>query len=664
MTIHKKLAALAAAASLLLFSLPVQSFSANEPYYTVTAPISEENGVLTIDNGEKWYKVNSFEDENDYIICVNGTDGKQVMLTASDDSTNEYVWHFYRRILVTNTAPRLTQLYSSSFQLTCHDDQLYAISNWWNDGDSVWSYSGGTLSYKSGDDIRYLRYSENSSTPFDFTDNAEEAAQVSIYAKGQQLSRCISGQPAADSYVIEGSGYKAPVFSVTLSDKSIITDSIRWFTDGREQSCTELTFTADGLKDQPAGVHHVSCLIEGHDADGFYYREKSAEAAFIIAKGVIPNSFMSFSDIHEEYDLIGSAAEKIIERTGGYIPSLVVCSGDLVHGPTVDKDTMLSYYYPRIVSALGGLDTVFVSGNHDSGEAASIMSASARLGAERSPSAPCGQIFKGTSEAAEKNGKNSRFAKGITVYGLNFDAAAYYRNGEYSYSYDRVIDELESFLKKTAEDYHGELVVISAHSGLHVLGVQPDSVNSRGTSIGKWIGENQYNVDRSYDLANLINSYAEKYNMDILYLFGHDHSRQEEEFILSDGDVLLSTKSYSDMSYGALPLSFTYGHSGYLSTSIGNARAHFSFIYQDGDKYVYDILSTEGEEILHREIPAKSEFKEPLVTTASTAAASAPVSTAKNSDSPKTGDSSGLISIAFPAALLALVLSMRKKPKQ
>jgi hypothetical protein len=665
MDIFKRAAAAAAAAAVFSLSLPVYAYGAGEAHYTVTAPISEENGVLTLADGQKWYKVNSFEDENDYIICVKGSDGRQMLFTAADDNYREYIWHYYRRTMVTSVAPRYTTL-SNSYHLTYHDGQLYTVSNWWNDGDSVWDYSGGALSYNENGNMHYLRYSEGSSEPFSCTDNIGEAAQVCIYAKGAQLSRCISRHPAAESYVLEGSGYAAPEFSVELSDKNIITDSVKWFVDGKEQDCAKLTFTADSLVDKPAGVHRVGCLIEGHDSDGVHYRERSADGAFVIAKGVMPDSFMSFSDIHEQYEFIDRAIEKIMERTGGYIPSLVVCTGDLANGPTVDKDTMLSRYYPQIVSHLGGLDAVFASGNHDSGEAASIMSLRAGLGADCNTRGAGGQIFRGLSDGVKNKGRNSRFAKGIIVYGLNFESALYFNNNEYTYSYDRTLGELESFLKKTAESYNGELVVISAHSGLHVLGLQPQSVNANGVSIGKWIGENQYNIDRSDEMAKLINSYAEKYDMDIMYLFGHDHSRSETEFILSDGDELISTKKYSDGTYDRETLSFTYGHSGFLSTTIGSASARFSFIYRDGDHYSYDILNLNGDIIRRREIAAKSTFTEPAVTTAAASAAVTTSATSKaklSADSPKTGDRSAAVFAAVPAAVFVLILSMKKKEK-
>ena len=659
----RKTAAVCAAASVLLINMPVFGAAAADSHYKATAPFSVENGVLTLADGQKWYRVNEFENERDYIICVNDVEGRQVMLTAADNRSSEYIWHYFRRTMVTSVAPEYTTLSSDSFRLTYHDGELYTAANWWTEGDSAWECDGKCLSYNENGSLHYLRYSGDS---FSCTDDAAEASQVCIYSKGEELSRCIGRQPAAESYVIESSGYAAPVFSIELSDNDITADSIKWFVDGEEQAAQGMSFTAECLVGKPVGVHHVSCLVEGHDAENIHYRERSAEAAFVIAKGVISDSVMTFSDIHEEYQLIDRAIERIMDRTGGYIPSLLICTGDLVNGPTVDKDIMLSRYYPQIVSHLGGLDAVFVSGNHDSGEAASVMSASAALGAENNTPFG-GRIFRGTSADVRSNGRNSRSAKGITVYGLNFESSLYHSGGEYTYSYDRAIKDVERFLKSTAEDYNGELVIISAHSGLHVLGLQPQSVNAVGRSIGKWIGENQYNIDRSYELAELINSYARKYDMDIMYLFGHDHSRAETEFILSDGDSLVSTEKYNKMSYDTQELSFTYGHAGYLSTSIGSADAHFSFIYRDGDHYSYDIMDIDGNIIRRRDIMAKSDFHEPVVTSAAvTPVESALASTTRAkaaADSPKTGDRTSAVIAFIPAAVLVLLVTMKKKER-
>jgi len=287
------------------------------------------------------------------------------------------------------------------------------------------------------------------------------------------------------------------------------------------------------------------------------------------------------------------------------------------------------------------------------------MSAAADLGAGENPPAG-GLIFSGKSA---ENGTNSRFAKGVIVYGLNQEAAMVDKDGSTAYTYENVLGDIESFLSKTAADYHGELVIISAHTGLHTLGVQPDSVNKNGARLTDWIGENAYNIDRSYELAALINRCAEQYGMDIMYLFGHDHSRAESELIMTDGDELISTESYADMTTGSQLLRFTYAHSGYLSTVIGSADSSFSFIYRDGDGFAYDLIRTYDSRTRHtdiaaRYVPAETAAATSAVTT-SAATTTAAVTSAKT-ENPRTGDDTGTWLIVLPAVLL-LVSRRRKK---
>lgn len=671
MNIAKAAVSLAAAA-LLIGNIPhIQTYASDEKLYTVSAPVDEENGVLTLENGEKWYKVNNFGDDTDNIITVTNSDGNEVILTAAKAYKSEYIWHYSRPTMVSSSSARRSTLSTDSFYLTCHNSALYNSVNWWTSGETTWNYSDSALSYNEDGAITYLKYAENSKPPFSCTSDATEAANVSIYSKGSRLSRCIAVQPTSPSYVLEGSGYAAPEFSVSLTSPDIIPDTVKWFIDGSEQSCAELTFTASPLAEKPAGVHRISCLIEGHDENGIHYREQSAEAAFVIAKGVVPDSLMTFSDIHEQYYLITDAIEHIMARTGGYIPSLVVCTGDFVNGPTPDADTMLDNYFPRIVPALGGLDAVYVAGNHDAGAAAALMSSAASLGADTPLSPLGGQIFRGSSDAVSANGKSSRFAKGITVYGLNYDAAEASGSGTTAKTYESAIGELEAFLKKTSQEYRGELVIISAHSGLHVLGLQPGSVNESGSQISRWAGENAYNIDRSADVVQLINSYASEYDMDIIYLFGHDHSRHETELIMTSGDTIISTDSYADRTSSSHTLAFTYAHSGYLSTEIGCADANFSFIYRSGDSYIHDLIGIDGKtrttaikaNSTYKEPPAQTTSAAPTAPAASSAATTAVTSSSHSAASPKTGDTSAAMPLLAALPALLLILSGKRSDR-
>jgi LPXTG-motif cell wall-anchored protein len=126
-----------------------------------------------------------------------------------------------------------------------------------------------------------------------------------------------------------------------------------------------------------------------------------------------------------------------------------------------------------------------------------------------------------------------------------------------------------------------------------------------GQQLAEWIGENPYNIDRSYDMVQLLNRYAEDYGMDIVFLFGHDHSRWENELLLKEGDTIVSTQSYGDRSFGEQTVHFTYAHAGYLSTVIGSADSKFSLICRDGNKLQYDLIRTTDSEELHTEIPSR-----------------------------------------------------------
>ena len=193
--------------------------------------------------------------------------------------------------------------------------------------------------------------------------------------------------------------------------------------------------------------------------------------------------------------------------------------------------------------------------------------------------------------------------------------------------------------------------------------VLPDSVNKNGMRINSWIGENAYNIDRSYELAALINSYAKRYGMDIMYLFGHDHSRSETELVLTEGDELISTVSYADRSTGAQKLHFTYAHSGYLSTVIGSADTSFSFIYRDGGGYSCDLIRTSDDRTRHTFVQARyvPEETAAAVTTAATAETTA-ASSAVKTENPKTGDGMNAVAILLPT--MVLLLSRKRKNRE
>lgn len=650
--IHTKLSLLLAAVS----SAFIMQFSDTYAYaaaedFSATVPQASEKGVITLDTEQQWFKATELENGRNYLIGIKKPDGSTVLLTADDHITPEYIWHFSAEKMVTSTSPHYNYLYTDTHRLCCHDSDLYLTQNWWTDGDQTWNYSDGKLFFNDNGTKTYLTYSENSSVPFGCTDNAADAADIELFTRGDELARCIKTQPCSESFVIEGSGYAAPEYNVELISDDIITDSVRWFTDGEESGTGGLSFTADNLTDLPAGIHHVSCIVEAHDNEDHYYREKSQEALFVVTKGVVPDSVITFSDVHEQYDLISNAIGNILDRTGGYIPSLIVCTGDLINGPTMDYDTMINTYAPRLKPYLGGLDTVYVAGNHDSSKAVSVLSVKAALGADSGFSDGCGVIFRGSSDSVSSNGKNSTAARDVIVYGINYGALE--NDTSSVQDYGSVKSQLDSFLSETAKNYKGEIIIISAHAGLHALGIQPQS----GNSVGAWAGSSAYNISGSYDIAELINSYSKKYGMNILFLFGHDHSRGESEFILTEGDKLICPTDSEEHKTKELTLDFTYAQSGYLSTVIGIADAHYSFIYRNGNDLSYELFHAGSSEyIRHTDIPLRN------VKLLSSGSSSPVVKTDnKIKDSPKTSASFRITPFLIISLCLVLISRKRKK---
>lgn len=655
----------------------------------LSEPFIVNNGTISY-NDIQWYKVNYLEDDKPYLITVCCPDGTEKLLTASYSDHEDCIWNYERKTITSSTNPPHSTLMTSEYDyLMCYDDEIAMKWYAYTDSASTWKYENGYLYYTSSGNNYYIKQDDNSSTGLGYANNAEQADKVNIYTHGTRLGKCIEQQPKSESYVIAGSGYKAPEYYVSVSDNTEV-DSVMWFVDDKPYKTDSLVFKADMLTDKQAGLHRIKCTIEGHDSENTHYRETSAAASFIIANGVIPDSFMTFSDMHEEFDLIGDAIETVMDENDGLIPSLIVCTGDWVNGPSGDYERVMNQFYHRFIAQFGGIDAVFVAGNHDNGEAASEMSMLAGLGAEINAENNNGVIFSGKSDGTDNNGKSSKFGKNLLVYGINYQACAKTDGYSRSYDYAPVIDSIEKFLDDTSKSYNGELIVISAHSGLHILGVQPESVNTDNQSLSDWAGDAAYNINNSDELVSVINRYASEYDMNIIYLFGHNHSRKETEMFLTDGDTLVSPHTYSPKKRISQLLSFTYAHSGYLSSEIGCADRNFSLIKYDGGKYTYDLMKVGEGTVRHEEIASKYTVPEPVITTSVTTTAltttsSASSTTAKASsdstsstvqtttsvkttsrseNSPLTSDNSNSICLfAFGTAVLILIKSRNKSTK-
>ncbi len=195
-------------------------------------------------------------------------------------------------------------------------------------------------------------------------------------------------------------------------------------------------------------------------------------------------------------------------------------------------------------------------------------------------------------------------------------------------------------------------MVISAHAGLHVLGMQDESHAS------DWGGNNEYNVDKSYEMVELINQYADK--MTIVFLFGHDHSKSESEFALVPGDTITSTKAYADKAFGTQTIDFYYSHAGYITNTIGGQER---FAYVEWNKE--DGLSLHGGTVeAVSNAPLKGDVT--VTTNAVSAKPNTNTNTSSKANAPKTGDDANIVLwasllLVCGGAAATVVVSTRKK---
>ena len=419
-----------------------------------------------------------------------------------------------------------------------------------------------------------------------------------IKADGPQ----VVNHPEATNVEYDGSNFEAPRYSTTaaLPEGSTATAiTFKWYvnntlvatnTHSDAAAGTEITdvFQADQLKGVTAGVYpvycEVSCTIAGEDGTETEYTNTAATVNFIVCKGIRSNTALTFSDVHEGFDSIGTAISNVMGDEG-LIPALIICTGDWANGhysgAELDSEgynTTLNTFISRLKGQAGGIDTVFVSGNHDSGEAAITASIDADLGAAEDYDG-VGVIYD--SAADTESVGTSEADDGLIVFGINYENI----EGENGTDYDNIYDDLATFLSNLRDDYAGQLVVISAHAGLHQL--------------EDWGGEAAYNINNANKIVALLNEYAET-GMNILYMFGHNHSKGESELALVPGDEITTVISYTDKTTETVPISFAYGHAGYLLQGTGSGAARYSLISWDTvkDTFTKDVYGvTDGAKI-------------------------------------------------------------------
>ena len=340
-----------AAVSLLMFSCFTNlSADAITSKLSSITPVRNENGVISFDNGEVWYKADNFKDGRYYLIGVTQPDGSERILSKGEGDEAYPVLHYINNNMVNSRSEPFSALFLDDACMRLNNGSIDLSYSWSYSRLESWDYSDGYLSFNDNGSISYLRYDENLPEAFSSTNDKSKASPVNLYTSGEYLAECIGEQPYAETYVLTGSDYKAPVFTVGMKNEDIIPDNITWFIDDEEQSANGTVFTAEELKGRPSGTYNVYCIVEAHDKNKVHYRERSEGALFVVANGIIENSFLTFSDVHEEYSLISSAIADIMKKNDGCIPSLVLCSGDFVNGPQASYERLMYKYLPMIRS--------------------------------------------------------------------------------------------------------------------------------------------------------------------------------------------------------------------------------------------------------------------------------------------------------------------------
>ncbi len=499
-----------------------------------------------------------------------------------------------------------------------------------------WTYTDGVLAYVDGDTIYYI--SGASADGVTVTTDSNYAAKVDLYTGTSTPSKDDGGsgggssstetdadapvivtQPVAVDYVYVDSGYDAPVYTIEaqLPEGSTATGIyFVWYVDDEvvyesgKISCSvgetvSSTYTGTDLQGLDVGVYTVYCeaycnVRDESTGEPVAHSVDSTKVSFIVCSGVLANSFLTFSDVHETFTNIGIAINDTITLYGGLIPALIVCTGDWANSYYTGTDennidTTLLNYIAVMTAQAGGIDIVFVSGNHDNSIAASTATAESNL-ADTSDFEEDGIGVIYDSGYDSEDVGSSAANTGLVVFGINYEALL---QSDGSYSYATVLPQLKAFLEELSQNYEGQLVVISAHAGLHVL--------------DDWSGNNDYNIDMSADMVELLNQYATEYGMDIMFFFGHDHSKGESEFYLAPGDEITSTVSYADQTSNTYTLAFTFAPACYITISFGG-QENYTLVTWDMDTITRSMYVADGTHTLNDslsfELDRVAEFPE------------------------------------------------------
>ncbi|MCR4562293.1 MAG: metallophosphoesterase [Bacilli bacterium] len=561
-----------------LFDVNDEIIDYQEPYYHVNSLISGQNFILGHRDGAS---VNVLGNKNlGYSLTYvrNSSGGSNGQITSYFCINDHYLDVIDEKLAFVDTSAEKKAAEESG------KNYRYKCS-------TLWEYDRSLLSVtKNG--VKY--YVTLTNGVFSLTEQKDEPIPIQLFTSGEYLSPCIEEQTTINDYVYSDN-YVAPTYSVSIK-KDLIIDDVVWHIDGIDYDLDSLSFDLSTIDKRECGVYPVYCTIKGRDSEGIYYKEDSYVSNFTVINGVIDDCLLTFSDVHEEYGKIGEAIEEIMSKNEGKIPSLIVCTGDWVNGPTPDDSILRKVYLPQIKGQLSGIDSVYVAANHESYYSVAEESLMADLGADESILDGVGVIYDSRSEGHRLNAKTSINTSGIIVFGINyFSLENIDEDGNKTYSYSHVIEELRAYLEELKDNYNKELILISSHAGLHTLGVDPHSDVS--SIFG---GNNEYNINLSSDLVELLNEYAEKYGMRFSFQFGHNHSKQETEFLLTPGERIFTTKNYQERMIYNIGVKFSYGHQGYISTSIGSANEHYTVMKWNEEIYEIDFCHLNAETIITR----------------------------------------------------------------
>ncbi len=385
------------------------------------------------------------------------------------------------------------------------------------------------------------------------TVSAEEAASLTFTA-----------QPDVIPWVLMDSDYDAPVLTVCVKPaEETKADSVlfQWKTGDEllgdpitvavdDTGCAACTLIAGELQGKPVGVYPVCCeavpVVQGSVSGAVV---QSWTANLIVCRGIQEGCVLAFSDLHESWDNLGKALDHTLETNDGYLPACVIASGDFANDKyTGDGQELPAAFTEKILNRvrlqLAGLNTFWVAGNHDN------LQAVAAANAGFTP------------------------PDGFVLLELDYEKTA--AGGE------AFREELQTELEEICVSNQNAWVILSAHTGLHTIGVDPDSAAS---GIRAWSGGAGYNLPESSEIIKILNDYAAK-GLNLIYLFGHNHTQKEAEFLKSPGQIIVSTEDAALGTCKTNTIQFYYGHAGYLTHTKNGHMSYTILTTDDNGLYI------------------------------------------------------------------------------